>query len=297
MTETPTEPTEPTEPAPEPPPYNTQNDQYEELLTRILIEGTPYMDRTGTGCRGIFGAQLRYDLSLGFPLITTKYVNFDSVVGELLWFLSGSTNAKVLKGNFGVGIWDEWADPDGNLGPIYGAQWRSWGDHTNPLGSRTDQILQVIESLSSDPFSRRHIVSAWNVSDIPNMALAPCHALFQFNVTAAPDGTPWKLNCQLYQRSADMFLGVPFNIASYALLTHMIAAQVGLEVGEFIWAAGDAHIYDNHHDQVTEQIGREEYDFPTLSLSLVEGIDRYLPEHIRVEGYNHWPAISAPVAI
>lgn len=271
------------------------NEQYEELLTRVLTEGTYYMDRTGTGCKGIFGAQLRYDLQEGFPLITTKKVNFDAVVGELLWFLTGSTNAFVLKNNFGTSIWDEWADADGNLGPVYGHQWRSWGAGYMQAG--LDQIAEVIKSLSSDPFGRRHIVTAWNPSDIPQMALAPCHALFQFNVTADAEGKPWKLNCQLYQRSADMFLGVPFNIASYALLTHMIAAQVGLEVGEFIWTGGDVHIYENHTEQVTEQIARVPFDFPTLHLAPVEGIDRYVMDDFTIDGYEHHAAISAPVAI
>lgn len=269
------------------------NNQYENLLEEVLMRGTKRTDRTGVGTVGIFGAQMRFDLSEGFPLITTKEVHFKSVVGELLWFLEGSTNADRLKNKYGVRIWDEWKDEHGELGPIYGKQWRSW-DGKN---FQYDQIARVIHDLVEDPFSRRHIVSAWNVDEIDDMALPPCHLMFQFHVTPDKDGKPWKLNCQLYQRSADMFLGVPFNIASYALLTHMIAAQVGLEVGDFVHTLGDAHIYLNHLDAVNEQLKRNVRNFPTLQLSLVEGIDNYVPQHISLQGYNPHPAIRGKVAV
>ena len=230
---------------------------YEDLLRRIIDTGTAKSDRTGTGTTSVFGHQMRFDLAAGFPLITTKKVHLKSIVYELLWFLRGDSNATWLQ-EHGVSIWDEWAAPDGELGPVYGVQWRSW---PTPSGEHIDQISQVIETLKTDPDSRRMIVSAWNVGEIPRMALPPCPAFFQFYVA---DG---KLSCQLYQRSADMFLGVPFNIASYALLTHMVAAQTGLEVGEFVWTGGDCHIYDNHRDQVTEQLSREAYPYPTLKLA------------------------------
>ncbi|MDP4334198.1 thymidylate synthase [Curtobacterium sp. A7_M15] len=260
---------------------------YEDLLRRVLTEGTPKGDRTGTGTRSLFGAQLRYDLSKGFPLVTTKRVHFKSVAYELLWFLRGDGNARWLQ-EHGVRIWNEWADADGDLGPVYGVQWRSW---PTPSGEHVDQIAQVIEQIRTNPDSRRLIVSAWNVADIPEMALAPCHAFFQFYVN---DG---KLSCQLYQRSADMFLGVPFNIASYALLTHMIAAQTGLEVGEFVWTGGDCHVYDNHVEQVEEQLSRTAYPLPTLELASRDSIDDYEYEDFTVVGYHHHPAIKAAVAV
>lgn len=260
---------------------------YEDLLRRVLEEGAPKGDRTGTGTRSIFGAQLRYDLSKGFPLVTTKRVHFKSVAYELLWFLRGDGNARWLQ-EHGVRIWNEWAGEDGDLGPVYGVQWRSW---PTPSGEHVDQIAQVIEQIRTNPDSRRLIVSAWNVADVPDMALAPCHAFFQFFVN---DG---KLSCQLYQRSADMFLGVPFNIASYALLTHMIAAQTGLEVGDFVWTGGDCHVYDNHVEQVEEQLSRTAYPMPTLELAPRDSIDDYEYEDFTVVGYHHHPAITAAVAV
>lgn len=260
---------------------------YEDLLRRVLEEGAPKGDRTGTGTRSIFGAQLRYDLSKGFPLVSTKRVHFKSVAYELLWFLRGDGNARWLQ-EHGVRIWNEWAGEDGDLGPVYGVQWRSW---PTPSGEHVDQIAQVIEQIKSNPDSRRLIVSAWNVADVPDMALAPCHAFFQFYVN---DG---KLSCQLYQRSADMFLGVPFNIASYALLTHMIAAQTGLEVGDFVWTGGDCHVYDNHVEQVEEQLSRTPYAMPTLELAPRDSIDDYEYEDFSVVGYHHHPAIKAAVAV
>ncbi|WIB78654.1 thymidylate synthase [Curtobacterium sp. MCPF17_002] len=260
---------------------------YEDLLRRVLDEGAPKGDRTGTGTRSVFGAQLRYDLSKGFPLVTTKRVHFKSVAYELLWFLRGDGNARWLQ-EHGVRIWNEWADADGDLGPVYGVQWRSW---PTPSGEHVDQIAQVIEQIRTNPDSRRLIVSAWNVADVPDMALAPCHAFFQFYVN---DG---KLSCQLYQRSADMFLGVPFNIASYALLTHMIAAQTGLEVGDFVWTGGDCHVYDNHVEQVEEQLRRTAYPMPTLEIAPRDSIDDYEYEDFTVVGYHHHPAIKAAVAV
>lgn len=262
--------------------------QYLDFLRHIQTHGKPKGDRTGTGTRSVFGYQMRFDLKEGFPLITTKRVHFKSVVAELLWFLSGSTNVKDLQA-MGCTIWDEWARADGELGPIYGRQWRSW---TNDIGMQVDQIQNLIEGIKRDPNGRRHIVSAWNVADIPFMALAPCHALFQFDVT---DGV---LSCQLYQRSADAFLGVPFNIASYALLTHMVARQCELEVGDFIWTGGDCHIYDNHVDQVAEQLSRAPGSMPHLSITRSpETIFGYEPGDFNVIGYDPQPAIKAPVAI
>jgi len=260
---------------------------YEDLLRDTLANGAQKSDRTGTGTRSVFGRQLRFDLAQGFPLITTKRVHFRSIAYELLWFLRGDGNARWLQENR-VTIWDEWADTDGNLGPVYGVQWRSWPTRD---GGTIDQIAEVIEAVKTNPDSRRLIVSAWNVADIPSMALAPCHLLFQFYVA---DG---KLSCQLYQRSADLFLGVPFNIASYALLTHMIAAQVGLGVGDFIWTGGDCHIYDNHVDQVTEQLSREPFPAPTLRLAPRASIDDYVYEDFEVLDYQHHAAIKAPVAV
>jgi thymidylate synthase len=261
---------------------------YEDLLRHTLETGAAKSDRTGTGTTSVFGAQLRFDLSQGFPLITTKRVHFKSIAYELLWFLRGESNVGWLREN-GVTIWDEWADADGELGPVYGVQWRSW---PTPSGGHIDQIAQVIETLKTDPDSRRMIVSAWNVAEIPEMALAPCHALFQFYVA---DG---KLSCQLYQRSADLFLGVPFNIASYALLTHMVAQQAGLEVGDFIWTGGDCHVYDNHVEQVTEQLTREPYALPKLRIARTpDSIFDYRYDDFEIVDYVHHPAIKAPVAV
>ncbi|MEU0540146.1 thymidylate synthase [Nocardia sp. NPDC005978] len=261
--------------------------QYEDLLRLVLESGTPKADRTGTGTRSIFGHQLRYDLSQGFPLITTKKVHLKSIVYELLWFLRGDSNVAWLH-EHGVTIWDEWADANGDLGPVYGVQWRSW---PRPDGTHIDQIAQVLQTLRTDPDSRRIIVSAWNVSELDRMALAPCHAFFQFYVA---DG---KLSCQLYQRSADLFLGVPFNIASYALLTHMVAQQCELEVGDFVWTGGDVHIYDNHVDQVREQLTRTPYPFPTLALRPAPSLFDYAYEDVEILDYQHHPAIKAPVAV
>ncbi|MBG6085346.1 thymidylate synthase [Zhihengliuella flava] len=261
---------------------------YEDLLADVLEHGTAKSDRTGTGTRSVFGRQLRFDLAEAFPLITTKRVHFKSVAAELLWFLRGDSNVRWLQEQ-GVKIWNEWADEHGDLGPVYGVQWRSW---PTPDGGHIDQITQVIESLRTNPDSRRHLVSAWNVSEISNMALPPCHALFQFYVA---DG---KLSCQLYQRSADLFLGVPFNIASYALLTHMVAAQTGLAVGDFVWTGGDVHIYDNHVEQVREQLSREPYASPQLLMHRVpESIFEYELTDFEVLGYQHHPTIKAPIAV
>ncbi|MDQ6848937.1 MAG: thymidylate synthase [Actinomycetota bacterium] len=261
--------------------------QYEDLLRLVLDTGAHKSDRTGTGTRSRFGHQLRYDLSAGFPLITTKRVHFRSVAYELLWFLRGEGNVRWLQDN-GVTIWDEWAGPGGELGPVYGVQWRSW---PTPDGRHIDQISALLDQLRSNPDSRRLIVSAWNVGELENMALPPCHAFFQFYVA---DG---RLSCQLYQRSADLFLGVPFNLASYALLTHMLAAQVGLQVGEFVWTGGDCHIYDNHHEQVRRQLEREPYPFPRLELRPAQSLFDYGYEHLEVVGYQHHPGIKAPVAV
>ncbi len=260
---------------------------YEDLLRDVLATGTPKTDRTGTGTLSVFGRQLRYNLADGFPLITTKRVHTKSVVGELLWFLRGDTNVRWLQER-GITIWDEWADADGNLGPVYGYQWRSW---PTPSGEHIDQLAEVIDQISTNPDSRRLLVSAWNPADIPQMALAPCHAMFQFYVA---DG---RLSCQLYQRSADLFLGVPFNIASYALLTHMIAAQTGLDVGDFVWTGGDCHIYSNHVEQVTLQLSREPFPYPTLRLNVRESLLDYDIDDVVFENYQHHPGIKAPVAV
>ena len=261
---------------------------YEDLLRDVLETGTHKSDRTGTGTTSVFGRQIRFDLSKGFPLITTKRVHFKSIAYELLWFLQGDSNVRWLQEN-GVSIWDEWADESGDLGPVYGVQWRSW---PTPDGGSIDQLSEVIEQIRRSPDSRRLIVSAWNPADIPDMALAPCHALFQFYVA---DG---RLSCQLYQRSADMFLGVPFNIASYALLTMMIAQQVGLEPGDFVWTGGDCHIYDNHVDQVREQLSRDPYPYPTLRFGRKpESILDYTYEDLVVEDYQHHAPIRAAVAV
>jgi thymidylate synthase len=262
--------------------------QYEVLLKHIYETGIFKSDRTGTGTKSIFGAQLRFDLQKGFPMVTTKKVHLKSIIHELLWFIKGETNTKYLKDN-GVSIWDEWADKDGNLGPVYGYQWRSWPAAD---GKYIDQLSEVIETIKKNPDSRRMIVSAWNVADLSKMALMPCHAFFQFYVA---DG---KLSCQLYQRSADMFLGVPFNIASYALLTMMIAQVCGLQAGDFVHTFGDAHIYSNHFEQVELQLSRIPRDYPTIKLNQdITSIFDFTYEDFTLENYNPHPAIKAPVAI
>jgi thymidylate synthase len=262
--------------------------QYHDLMRTVLEHGTKKSDRTGTGTISIFGYQMRFDLAKGFPLLTTKKVHTKSIIHELLWFLKGDTNIKYLKDN-GVGIWDEWADANGNLGPVYGSQWRSW--HT-PDGKTIDQITDVIEQIKKTPDSRRLIVSAWNVADIDKMKLPPCHAFFQFYVL---DG---KLSCQLYQRSADIFLGVPFNIASYALLTMMVAQVCNLKLGEFIHTFGDAHIYSNHIEQVNLQLSRDFRPLPTMKINPeVKNIFDFKFEDFTIENYDPHPHIKAPVAV
>lgn len=267
---------------------------YEDLLREVITEGTQKSDRTGTGTFSVFGRQLRYtNLSQAFPLLTTKRVHFKSVVVELLWFLQGSSNIRWLQEN-GVSIWDEWADENGDLGPVYGVQWRSW---PGADGSTIDQIAQVIESIKTNPDSRRHIVTAWNPADVANMALPPCHAMFQFWVEPQEHG-PSRLSCQLYQRSADMFLGVPFNIASYSLLTLMVAQQTDLVAGDFVWTGGDVHVYTNHLDQVNTQLAREPYPYPVVRFTRrPETIFDYRLEDIELVGYEHHPGIKAPVAV
>lgn len=262
--------------------------QYLDFMRHVQEHGTEKADRTGTGTRSVFGYQMRFDLREGFPVVTTKKLHMKSIIHELLWFLKGSTNIQYLKDN-GVSIWDEWADANGELGPVYGSQWRAW---PTPDGRHIDQITDLMAQIRSNPDSRRLIVSAWNVGEIAQMKLPPCHAFFQFYVA---DG---RLSCQLYQRSADIFLGVPFNIASYALLTHMIAQQTGLEVGDFIWTGGDCHIYSNHAEQVATQLARAPKALPQLKiLRKPDSIFDYKYEDFELVGYESHPAIKAPVAV
>ncbi|MFG1433129.1 thymidylate synthase [Xanthobacter sp. V2C-8] len=262
--------------------------QYLDLLNRILSEGARKDDRTGTGTLSVFGHQMRFRLDEGFPLVTTKKLHLKSIIHELLWFLAGDTNIRYLKEN-GVSIWDEWADASGNLGPVYGHQWRSW---PTPEGGTIDQIAQVVAEIRRNPDSRRLIVTAWNPADVPKMALPPCHCLFQFAVAEG------RLSCQLYQRSADVFLGVPFNIASYALLTHMVAQVTGLQAGDFIHTLGDAHLYANHFEQAREQLSRSPRALPRLELNpQVHDLFAFRYEDVGITGYDPHPAIKAPVAV
>ena len=262
--------------------------QYEDLLRHVYFHGAEKSDRTGTGTKSVFGHQMRFDLAEGFPLVTTKKVHLKSIILELLWFLRGDSNVRWLQER-GCTIWDEWATEDGSLGPVYGVQWRSW---PTPGGGHIDQIQQVIDTLKTNPDSRRILVSAWNVAELDQMALMPCHALFQFYVANG------KLSCQLYQRSADIFLGVPFNIASYALLTHMVAQQCDLQVGDFIWTGGDCHLYNNHLQQVQTQLARAPYPYPTLHIQRrPQSLFDYTLEDFVVADYQHHAPIKAPVAV
>ena len=266
--------------------------QYLDLLEHVMSKGSPRKDRTGVGTKGVFGYQMRFDLRQGFPVVTTKKIHLKSVIHELLWFLRGETNIKYLQDN-GVRIWDEWADENGDLGPVYGCQWRNWAGPDGPI----DQLHRVIEDIKSDPFSRRHIVSAWNPADVPDMALPPCHLLFQFHVTPVENGRN-RLSLQLYQRSADIFLGVPFNIASYALLTHMVAQVCDLDVGDFVHTLGDAHIYSNHFEQVELQLSRAPKPLPTLELNPdVRDLFAFTYDDIKIVGYDAHPHIKGKVAV
>ncbi|MFC0632747.1 thymidylate synthase [Brevundimonas balnearis] len=270
-----------------PAPVRHPERQYLGLLRDILDNGVRRDDRTGTGTLGVFGRQIRFDLAQGFPLLTTKKLHLRSIIVELLWFLKGETNIRFLKEN-GVSIWDEWADAEGELGPVYGKQWRSW---SAPDGRIIDQIETLVRNLRTNPNSRRHIVTAWNPADVDDMALPPCHCLFQFFVAEG------KLSCQLYQRSADVFLGVPFNIASYALLTLMVAKATGLQPGEFVHTFGDAHLYLNHLEQAETQLAREPRPFPTMRIADRDDLFAYEPADFTLEGYEPWPHIKAPVAV
>lgn len=262
--------------------------QYEDFMRHVYTHGVAKTDRTGTGTRSVFGYQMRFNLNDGFPMVTTKKLHTKSIFIELLWFLRGGSNVRWLQER-GVSIWDEWADEKGDLGPVYGVQWRSW---PTPSGEHIDQISQVVEQIKSNPDSRRLVVSAWNVADIHKMKLPPCHAFFQFYVA---DG---RLSCQLYQRSADIFLGVPFNIASYALLTHMVAQQCNLGVGDFIWTGGDCHLYSNHIEQMKEQLSRAPYPYPTLSIKRKpDSLFDYHYDDFEIVNYRHHPPIKAPVAV
>ena len=267
---------------------------YETFMRHVFEHGVTKTDRTGTGTRSVFGYHMRFPLQDGFPLITSKKLHTRSIFHELLWFLRGESNVRSLQAA-GITIWDEWAGPDGELGPVYGVQWRSW---PSPGGSHIDQIAQVLQQIRTNPDSRRLIVSAWNVSDIPQMALPPCHLLFQFYVAPGENGGPGKLSCQLYQRSCDIFLGVPFNIASYALLTHMVAQQCDLDVGDFVWTGGDCHIYSNHFEQVREQLSRTPRPYPQLVIKRKPPtLFDYAYEDFEIVGYEPHPHIKAPVAV
>jgi len=268
--------------------------QYEDFMRHVFTTGASKQDRTGTGTVSVFGYQMRFDLAEGFPLVTTKKVHFPAVANELLWFLRGDGNVRWLQKQ-GVTIWDEWADESGDLGPVYGVQWCSW---PTPDGGHVDQIAQVVRLLREEPDSRRIVVSAWNVADLSKMALQPCHVLFQFHVSTSETADRGRLSCQIYQRSADVFLGVPFNIASYALLTHMLAQQCDLDLGDLVWTGGDCHIYDNHREQVETQLERDPYPYSSLHLRRRPGsIFEYSFEDFEVVGYQHHPAIRAPVAV
>ncbi|WP_427383286.1 thymidylate synthase [Janibacter sp. G56] len=267
---------------------------YLDLLDHVLTHGVDKSDRTGTGTRSVFGHQMRFDLAEGFPVVTTKKLHLRSIIGELLWFLRGDTNVAWLRER-GITIWDEWADENGDLGPVYGHQWRSW---PTPDGGHVDQITKVIESIRSNPDSRRHIVSAWNVADVDDMALPPCHTMFQFYVAPpTEEGGRGRLSCQLYQRSGDLFLGVPFNIASYALLTMMVAQLTDLEPGEFVHTLGDVHLYSNHLDQAREQLTREPFPLPTMRITPRDRIDDYDLGDFELVGYQAHPSIKAPIAV
>ena len=267
--------------------------QYLDLLQHVKDHGVEKSDRTGTGTRSVFGHQMRFDLAEGFPVLTTKKLHLRSIIGELLWFLRGDTNVRWLQER-GIRIWNEWADENGDLGPVYGSQWRSW---PTPSGERVDQIAKVIESIRTNPDSRRHIVSAWNVAEVDHMALPPCHSMFQFYVAPGVDGGRGRLSCQLYQRSADIFLGVPFNIASYALLTMLVAQQTDLEPGEFVHTLGDAHLYLNHLEQADLQLSREPGQLPTMQITPRDSIDAYELEDFELVGYEAQPSIKAPIAV
>ncbi len=268
--------------------------QYLDLLDHVLRTGVAKTDRTGTGTRSVFGYQMRFDLTAGFPVVSTKRLHLKSVVGELLWFLRGDTNVRWLQER-GISIWDEWAGPDGDLGPVYGHQWRSW---PTPDGGHVDQLAEVIAALRTNPDSRRHVVSAWNVADLPRMALPPCHTMFQFYVRPdAAGGGPAYLDCQLYQRSADVFLGVPFNIASYALLTEMVAREGGLRAGHFVHTFGDAHLYLNHVDQARLQLSRDPRPLPRLALAEGKRLDEYDLADVSLLDYSPHPSIAAPIAV
>jgi thymidylate synthase len=267
--------------------------QYLDLLDHVMTTGTDKSDRTGTGTRSVFGYQMRFDLSDGFPVLTTKKLHLKSIIGELLWFLRGDSNVRWLQEG-GITIWDEWADENGDLGPVYGYQWRSW---PTPDGRSVDQIAKVIESIRTNPDSRRHIVSAWNVADVDSMALPPCHTMFQFYVTPAAEGHRAKLSCQLYQRSADIFLGVPFNIASYALLTMMVAQVCDLEPGDFVHTLGDAHLYSNHVEQARLQLTRSPLPLPQMKIASGKDIDQFDLGDFELVGYEAHPSIKAPIAV
>ena len=267
--------------------------QYLDLLQHVRDDGVEKSDRTGTGTRSVFGYQMRFDLGEGFPVLTTKKLHLRSIIGELLWFLRGETNVRWLQER-GISIWDEWADEDGELGPVYGHQWRSW---PTPDGGTVDQIAKVIESIRTNPDSRRHVVSAWNVAEVDDMALPPCHTLFQFYVAPGVDGGRGRLSCQLYQRSGDVFLGVPFNIASYALLTMIVAQQCDLEPGDLVHTLGDAHLYLNHLEQADEQLGREPHALPTMLITPRGSVDEYELEDFELVGYEAQPSIKAPIAV